>query len=650
MTARALPIRLPPRPGEALDSWLDALAHRLQATTGDLAAALGLATERAPSRRRTAPDWAIATLGSEARSIAAACQIHPDAVRELTLARYDGIALRLNPASRKVDRNALWGRASGSRFCPACLRESSGRWQLSWRLSWSFACLRHQCLLADHCPGCGRAQRVSAHPLTAVPQPGACARAGQHATGQAAPRCGADLTHTPVLKLNPGHPSLTAQRLILQTIATGTASFGAYAGQPQPAAVLLTDLRALAGRALASIPPGDLAKALPEDIAAEYHQIRSRPHSRASPSTSAVRPGLLAPAHAAITAAAVTPTLQALALPSPRQAGTALRWLFRATGQPQWRSATLTSTSPWSRGTSPVLQTVQLASFSNPAPRRPGPVTAASRASQIPALLWPAWTIRLAPPRHSHQAPQILASALSQALITLSAGLDISQAAAHLGSMTPPPETALLLHRLEHHLRWPAVITALTRLSEHLDAHPPPINYTRRRHVDYRRLLPGQQWTAICHAAHVPSGELSRAATARRWLFERLSGSPADHAPAPFTIDTPKDRDHLAAFATVLTPALLAAMHDYGHAFLRQNHITSEPVTWHPPTTLLTGLDLPGPDPSQHDINQLHHLIRRERLRPRAAAARLGTTIDAVRYLLQDSPAPPRTQAPQPRT
>jgi hypothetical protein len=90
-------------------------------------------------------------------------------------------------------------------------------------------------------------------------------------------------------------------------------------------------------------------------------------------------------------------------------------------------------------------------------------------------------------------------------------------------------------------------------------------------------------------------------------------------------------------------------MHDYSHAFLRQNHITSEPVAWHPPTTLLTGLHLPGPDPSQHDINQLHHLIRRERLRPRAAAARLGTTIDAVRYLLQDSPAPPRTNTPQPR-
>lgn len=647
-SARALPIRLPPRPGEALDSWLDALAHRFQAATGDLAAALGLATEREPGRGRTAPDWTITTLGSEARAIAAACQIHPDAVRQLTLARYDGIALRLDPAVRKVDRNALWGRTSGSRFCPECLAENSGRWQLSWRLSWSFACLRHQCMLADHCPGCGRAQRVSPHPLTAVPQPGTCARARRHATGQAAPRCGADLTLAPVLKLDPGHPCLTAQRLILETINTGTASFGAYAGQPQPAAVLLTDLRALAGRALASVPPGDLASALPEDLAAEYHQIRSRPHSRAAPSAAAVRPGFLAPAHAAIVAAAVTPALQALALPGARQAGTALRWLFRGTGQPLWRSATLTSTSKWSRGTSPVLQAVQLASFSNQAPRRPGQLPAASPASQIPALLWPAWAIRLAPPRHNHQAPQILASALSQVLLTHSAGLDLSQASALLGSMTPPPDTAILLHRLEHHPRWPAVITALTRLSGHLDAHPSPVDYARRRRLDYHRLLPGQQWAAISHAARIRRGEPSRALTARQWLYERLSGSPADHAPASFAIGQAWARARLAAFATMLTPALLAVLDDYGHAFLRQNGITSEPVTWHPPATLLTGLDLPGPDPSQHDIAELHHLIRRERLRPRAAAARLGTTIDTIRYLLHDSPAPPHdnTQPP----
>jgi hypothetical protein len=42
MTAapRTLPIRVAPVPGEALDSWHEALAARLQATLADLAAAM----------------------------------------------------------------------------------------------------------------------------------------------------------------------------------------------------------------------------------------------------------------------------------------------------------------------------------------------------------------------------------------------------------------------------------------------------------------------------------------------------------------------------------------------------------------------------------------------------------------------------------
>ena len=39
---RALPIHLAPLPGEALDSWLEALAHRLHTRLGDLLAAVGL--------------------------------------------------------------------------------------------------------------------------------------------------------------------------------------------------------------------------------------------------------------------------------------------------------------------------------------------------------------------------------------------------------------------------------------------------------------------------------------------------------------------------------------------------------------------------------------------------------------------------------
>ncbi len=142
MTAapRTLPIRgVAPVPGEARDSWHEALAARLRATLADLAAA-GF-----PARRpgKTRPASAITVTGSDAAAIAASCQLTAADVRSLTLARYDGIALRLDRQCGPDVRNVLWGRAPGPRCCPECLAPPGGRWQLSGRLGWSFASLSH---------------------------------------------------------------------------------------------------------------------------------------------------------------------------------------------------------------------------------------------------------------------------------------------------------------------------------------------------------------------------------------------------------------------------------------------------------------------------------------------------------------------------
>jgi DNA-binding transcriptional LysR family regulator len=63
-------------------------------------------------------------------------------------------------------------------------------------------------------------------------------------------------------------------------------------------------------------------------------------------------------------------------------------------------------------------------------------------------------------------------------------------------------------------------------------------------------------------------------------------------------------------------------------------------VTWHPPASLLSDLDLPGPDPSLIDVTRLHELIR-ERAHPvQRAAETLSTTVDAIRVVLDEHPAP----------
>ncbi|MFF4795389.1 hypothetical protein ACFY2M_38020 [Streptomyces sp. NPDC001276] len=63
-------------------------------------------------------------------------------------------------------------------------------------------------------------------------------------------------------------------------------------------------------------------------------------------------------------------------------------------------------------------------------------------------------------------------------------------------------------------------------------------------------------------------------------------------------------------------------------------------MTWHPPTSLLNGLDLPGSDPACIDIPHLHQLVLQRRSPVRHAAQILGTSIEAVRLALDEQPAP----------
>jgi hypothetical protein len=635
MTAgpRTLPIRIAPVPGEALDSWHEALAARLQATPGDLTAAMFPAAR--PGAARTAS--VITVSDDDAAAIAAACGLTAAGVHGLTLARFDGIALRLGPRSGHVARNVLWGRASGSRFCAQCLAETAGRWQLAWRLSWSFACLTHSRLLADACPECGRMQRLKPHPVTQVPRPGTCASPGPGATGVSSPRCGADLTAARTLALDPGHPVLAAQQFISRIIATGHAGAGIYASSPQPAAAALADVRALAATILRASSPGSLASVLPADITAEYDAAVCLPHERhgSRPTTASILPGSLAPASAAVTAAAVTAAVVPLAFPCPGKAASALRRVFRAEETQSWHRA--------SRAASPALQAVRLTALGRaaetPAPGEP-PAAARARARQVPALFWPAWTTRLLPSL-TGTTPQERRRFLPAAFLAVTAGASMASATQVLGGVIASPSATRILQRAERDPRWPASVTALARLAGWLDHNGAPVDYQRRRGLDYRNLLPDSDWTRICHRTRTVAGERDRADTARRWLFERISGTPAELAPGSYAATTAFQRCRLDKFAVFATPDLTAALDDYAAAWLARQRIDDEEVTWRPPAFLLSGLDLPGPDPLTLAPGEIHELLRIRRMSPRAAARHAGTTIDVIRAVLDEHPAPP---------
>lgn len=174
--ARTFPIRLAPLPGEALDSWLEALAHRLDARLGDVLGDLGLAAPVNNGIRELAvpTDWTIALREEEAARIAQATGADPQQLHHMTLMRFDGRALRIDQGKREVSRHFLWERPRGSRFCPECLADSGGRWPLTWHLGWSFACLTHHRLLADRSPDCGRVQRERPFSRNSLPIPGQC--------------------------------------------------------------------------------------------------------------------------------------------------------------------------------------------------------------------------------------------------------------------------------------------------------------------------------------------------------------------------------------------------------------------------------------------------------------------------------------------
>jgi TniQ protein len=653
MSPRTFPIRLAPLPGEALDSWLEALACRLNVRLGDVLSDLGLAAPSKNGIRDLAipADWTIALRDEEAARIAHATGAAPQQLHDMTLMHFHGRALRIDQEKRQVSRHILWGKPRGSRYCPQCLADSGGRWLLTWRLGWSFACLIHRRLLADRCQDCGRVQRERPFSRHGFPAPGRCGTRPSWRADPAIPAgCGQDLTRAETLSLPAGHPALAAQQLVLETIETGHAGFGPYAAMPQPAMAALSDLRAVGGRILADLPRGDLPRWVPQDLL-EAHlspDPDGETHRRAL-----VRPGFMAPFRAASTAVAVTAAFRILGRVEVQQAGIAMRELVETIREELWQVST-TSIDSWGRGISPVLRSVHLAALgpslrpsdqlrhrttaSVPALPTAGRAQTSRRARKVPALLWPSWAVRLSPPDGAYH--RTLAPVLSSAVLLAGSRMDLDEAAHSLGAVTDGRTISRILQLLARHPRWEAITVAVARLAAYLDDHHVPIDYHRRRRLDYSELLPPWQWLDLCRRTGVPPGQGRRDKVARCLLFARISGLPIEAAPCFDTTSEAHFRAEAARFAAIRTPELAEALNETASHFLSRHQIRGEPVIWQPPISLLADLDLPGPDPSLIDVTRLHELVRLRRHLARHAADVLGTTIDAVRLVLDEHPAP----------
>ena len=80
---RTLPIRVLPVTGEALDSWIEAIAARLDTPVGGVLTHLGLVNRATADRYGR--DWTVGLRPDEADDIAAATGVHAATLHRLTL-------------------------------------------------------------------------------------------------------------------------------------------------------------------------------------------------------------------------------------------------------------------------------------------------------------------------------------------------------------------------------------------------------------------------------------------------------------------------------------------------------------------------------------------------------------------------------------
>ena len=271
---RSLPIRVSPHPGEGLDSYLEALAARHHAAWGDVLDAVGL--EARSSGRREVYSWLMALPADRARDLQTSCGVDSATVQSMTVADLIGSVGESHCTAAPMVPVCL--SPPRSRFCPTCLAETGGRWQLWWRLRWAFACPIHQCLLADTCPCCDRWQRIGPHPHGLVPTPTRCSRKADDAFGRDLRRCGADLSAAPARRYLRDSAVLKVQSTILGAYRDGRAAFGIYAPDPVSATQLTADLSGLAARILRYAHTEDLVGLLPTDLLDTYrHRVANRP-------------------------------------------------------------------------------------------------------------------------------------------------------------------------------------------------------------------------------------------------------------------------------------------------------------------------------------------------------------------------------------
>lgn len=598
---RRLPYVIRPLPDEPFDSWVKTMAHAHQATIGEMSAALGL-TGRAGGASLGV--WAT-QLSSEQLDLVAETTGLPSAeLRAMTRMDFAASAIRLTRNGRISPSCPSSGVAG--RYCPECLADSDGRWRLSWQFPFGFACMRHNTVLVDRCPGCNEPARQVDHPVGLIPKPGFCHNR-TYEDGKKWKRCGQDLREG-----NDLVPTVAAvqnaQRMLLRVVSSGRGTFGIYESDPQPAIRVLEDMALLsraarkAIRADAALGSHVVGDALLERFEVEAGSTNRRPELR--------------PSNAILVAVG-----NAVACWGLEDADRVRELLWS-------RISTNTVYGAYS------AQLQRLIAHSLGRRRRPTeavhsgipliPSDPRVRAAKLPAVLWEPWVAALAPRRLDRE---IAGGALSAAVVFAGTRLTHGAALALLDRSTPGRQVTHVMRELGHTSTEARTLRALARLAEYLDQVDTPIDFDRRRWLDYSQLLPREQWSMLCAETNYSPGGDKRWLLARTVLYKTLSGNRT--ATTPFQFSASLSYQAVSAFSADTPPAVRRELARVARQFLN-DHDIDEPVNWYPPPSI-AGL----PDgattthPPERDTGWPIATPARERLAEHASTAQLAAALAA---------------------
>ena len=546
-----------PLPDEPFDSWVEFMAHSYGATVGEMARALGLiGTDEVPAAEpQSARAWSTMLEPEQLRNLELTTDRSGDEFRAMTRTTFAASAIRFTPQGRISASCPATGVAA--RYCPECLADSGGRWRLSWQFPFGFACPRHKRLLVDTCPGCGRPPRLLAHPLTLVPEPRHCHNRPLTESPAFGARCGADLTSSAKF-VAADSETREAQRAILRVIATGVGEFGIYAdGRPSTIQVL-SDMLLLSRAARQALVDGEDFEWMPATQA------------DASPITSHRRSGTVDLRPSTAREVALGNTLAFVALQSGERITDLLRGRVSVHTaldhySPPLRDHVSRALGRTRRPTA-TLQAVTV-TMADPA----------ARAAKLPAVLWHEWTSRLAPRRLD---AEIAGGALAAAVVFVGTRLTHGSAIKLLDIEAQGRQVSHVMRSLGRNGPEVDTIRAIARLAAFLDETSTPIDFARRRAIDYSGILPRDEWHEICRTANVLPGGGRRWQAARAHVYSLLSGNRLARAPFAQETGFPSFAE-VRSFRDGLPEVVSRELNDSATAFLKARHI-DEPVAWVP--------------------------------------------------------------------